>query len=427
MKRLCVLLLLASLLGTAQAARAEIIERIIAKVNGDIITLSEFQDRQVAAAQAARITPEQVGPFLRENNARLLQEAIDEILILQKAESSGLVLPPEFADEVIESIKEDNNIASEEEFQAALAQEGMTLDELRENVRKSYTRQMIVRRDVDSRISITEAQLREEYEKVKDAEFTKPATVTLQEIFVSDDVGGVGLARDLVERARRGEDFSSLARTHSAAPSAATGGDLGEIAQGDLNPELEKTAFALSVGSVSDPIAVEEGYRILKVVAKTSGNVVPYATAKERIRNQLMGERFGDAYEEYIREIRENAVVELRVREVPLQISGGIPEGTLLDGVDPFSLGPAAPFMPGSPAAGPAADAPEGTASPTADRNPFAAPGQDDEIVTTPQARPERVIPGVDLDDEILTTPQASPERVAPPDAGSTDPASPPE
>ncbi len=429
MRRLSVLLLLTSLLGTAVAVpvRAEIVERIIAKVNGDIITLSEFQDRQIAAAQAARITPEQIGPFLRENNARLLQDAIDEILILQKAEASGLVLPPEFLDEVIDSIKKDNNLTTEEQFQAALAQEGLTLDELRENIRKSYTRQMIIRRDVEPRITVTEAELREEYDSRKDTDFTRAATVTLQEIFVSDEVGGIHLARELVERARGGEDFASLARTHSAGPTAATGGDLGEIAQGDLNPDLEKEAFALSVGAVSDPIAHEGGYRILKVVAKTSGGVVPYATAKDGVRNRLMGSRFGEAYEIYIAEIRESAAVELRVREVPLQLTGPVPEDTLLDGVDPFLMGPAAPPLPGSPSAAPAGTAAAPAGTPAADRNPFAAPGQDDEFVTTPQARPERVLPGVDLDDEISATPQARPEHVAPPAADPPEAAPPPE
>ena len=109
MRRLS-LLLLTSLTVLAGTAQAEIIERIIAKVNGEIITLSEFQERQLAAAQAERITPEQIGTFLRQNNARLLQEAIDDILLIQKAEDAGLQLPPEYVDEVIESIKKDNGI-----------------------------------------------------------------------------------------------------------------------------------------------------------------------------------------------------------------------------------------------------------------------------------------------------------------------------
>jgi parvulin-like peptidyl-prolyl isomerase len=416
MRRLFVLLLLHSVLGAAGAARAEIIERIIVKVNGEIITLSQFQERQIAAAQAARIPPEQIGSFLRQSNARLLQQAIDEVLLLQKAEDSGLQLPPEFVDEVIDSIKKENNVTTEEQFQAALAQEGMTLDELRESIRKSYTRQMIVRRDVEPRISLSEEQVLEEYERRKDTDFTKSATVTLQEILVAEEAGGITLANEIVERARVGEDFASLARTHSAAPTANTGGELGEIAQGDLNPDLEKTAFALSVGSVSDPIAVEGGYRILRVLAKTTGSVVPFANAKQRIRNEMMGARFEEEYQVYIAEVRQDADIELRVREVPLQLSGPVPEDTLLNDVDPFSLGP---VTPSSTLAPPAASAPAGSAP--APPNPFAAPDPDDEFVTTPQARPERVTPS-GFDDEISTTPQARPERVAPPASPSPDP-----
>jgi peptidyl-prolyl cis-trans isomerase SurA len=416
MRRLFVLLLLHSVLGVAGGARAEIIERIIVKVNGEIITLSEFGERQIAAAQAARIPPEQIGSFLRQSNARLLQQAIDEVLLLQKAEDSGLQLPPEFVGEVIDSIKKENNVNTEEQFQAALAQEGMTLDELRESIRKSYTRQMIVRRDVEPRISVSEEQMLEEYEKRKDTDFTRSATVTLQEIFVAEEAGGITLANDIVERARAGEDFASLARTHSAAPTASTGGDLGEIAQGDLNPDLEKTAFALSVGSVSDPIAVEGGHRILRVVAKTTGSVVSFANAKQRIRSEMMGARFDAEYKIYIAEVRKDADIELRVREVPLQLTGPVPEDTLLNDVDPFSLGPMSPSptLPPSAASAPAGSVP---ASP----NPFAAPDPNDEFVTTPQARPERVTPG-GFDDEISTTPQARPERVVPAASPSSDP-----
>ncbi len=406
MRRLLVLTLLPSLLGAAGAApaQAEIIERIIAKVNGEIITLTEFQERQISAAQAARITPDQIGTFLRENNARLLQEAIDEILLVQKAEDAGLGLRPEYVDEVIEGIKKDNKIETEEQFQAALAQEGMSLDDLRANITKSMTQRMIIQRDIEPKISVSEEQLQEEYEKQKDTEFTKPASVSLQEIAIPDDAGGIVLAREIVERARANEDFASLARTHSAAPTADSGGDLGEIAQGDMSPELEAVAFSLSVGEVSDPIRVGEGYRILKVVARTSETVVPFATAKNQIRSVMMASRFKDAYDAYIGEIREGADIELRVREVPLQIKGSVPEGTLFEGVDPFSMMGTGPAPSGAAPAGPA----------TSSGRPGSPGGEGDEISTTPQARPQRIVPGAPIDDEISITPQASPQRIVP-------------
>ena len=125
-------------------------------------------------------------------------------------------------------------------------------------------------------------------------------------------------------------------------------------------------------------------------------------------------------------EVREEAIVELRVREVPLTLSGPIPLDTLLDGVDPFSLGPIGSTepLPGAPAPSPGASPATGsaTAAPAATiRNPFAAPSADDEFVTTPQAAPDHITPGADLDDEISTTPQALPELVAPPSGSDPD------
>jgi len=391
MRRLCVLLL-PSLALVPCASRAETIERVVAKVNGQIITLSEFQSRQVAAAQGARVDPAGVGAFLRQNNAKILQDAIDEILILQKAEDAGIRAPAAWIDEAIEGIKKENRITSDEQMQEALAREGLTLAELRENIERGVLRRIVMQRDVQPKIEASEADVRAEYERVKATEFTKPATVTLQEILIPEDKGGIVLARELAARARAGEDFQELARSYSTAPSRANGGDLGQLAQGDIHPDLEKVAFELSVGSVSDPLPVAGGYRLIRVVAKTTGSTTPFDAVKDRVRDRVMMTRFDKAYDDYVAELRKNAVVELRVREVPLQLTGPIPEGSLREALEPLS-----PGAPEPAAASPAAPAPPAAATP--------AP--------------------VVVDDEVTTTPQAAPERVAPPPR-ATPPAPPP-
>ena len=380
MRRLCGLLL-PSLALVPCASRAETIERVVAKVNGQIITLSEFQSRQVAAAQGARVDTAGVGAFLRQNNAKILQDAIDEILILQKAEDAGIRAPAAWIDEAIEGIKKENKITSDEQMQEALAREGLTLAELRENIERGVLRRIVMQRDVQPKIEASEADVRAEYERVKATEFTKPATVTLQEILIPEDKGGLVLARELAARARAGEDFQELARSYSTAPSRANGGDLGQLAQGDIHPDLEKVAFELSVGSVSDPLPVAGGYRLIRVVAKTTGSTTPFDAVKDRVRDRVMMTRFDKAYDDYVAELRKNAVVELRVREVPLQLTGPIPEGSLREALEPLS--------PGAP-------------------EPAAAP-------------PAPVV----VDDEVTTTPQAAPERVAPPPR-ATPPAPPP-
>src|SRR5262245_34393177 len=115
-------LVLAALSGSS---RAEIIERLVAKVNGDIVTQSEFEARQLAAVQAAHIPPEQVESDLRQNNARILQEAIDDLLIVQRAADLGIKLRPEYVQDIIEGIKKDNNIPDDAELRRQLRREGM--------------------------------------------------------------------------------------------------------------------------------------------------------------------------------------------------------------------------------------------------------------------------------------------------------------
>jgi peptidyl-prolyl cis-trans isomerase SurA len=397
MSRLSFLLLLLPSVALVPArSGAEIIERVVAKVNGQIITLSEFQSRQIAAAQAARIDPANVGAFLRQQNAKILQDAIDEILILQKAEDAGIHAPPQWIDESIDGIRKDNKITTDEQFQEALAREGLTLAELRQNIERGVLRRIVMQRDIQPKIEATESDLRAEYEKVKDAEFTKPATVTLQEILVGEDAGGAALAREIVEKARKGEDFGALARAHSTAPSRVNGGDLGELSQGEINPDLEKVVFALPVGAVSDPLPVEGGYRIVRVVAKTAGSTTPYEAAKEQVRDRLMMSRFQEAYDAYMEDLRKTASVELRVREVPLQLTGPIPEGSLLEALEPLA--------PGEPPPG----------------SEPAAPGVTDANAVRTETAP--VIPAAAAQDEITTTPQAAPEKVAPPPPPAQEP-----
>src|SRR5262245_17387198 len=276
------------LLSVAVPARAEILERIVAKVNGEIVTLTEFQSRQVAAAQNARVSPDRVETFLRENNARILQETVDDLLLSQRAEDAGLKLRPEVVTDVIDGIKKENNIEGDEALQEALKREGMSYDDLKRNVERNMLRRMVLGRDVETKVTVTDDEVKAEYEAKKGTEYTKPATVTLQEILIKkDDPQAAARVREVQTRAKAGEDFSALARQYSAAPTRSAGGDLGKLAHGELNPDLEKAAFALPPGGISAPVSTSDGFRILKVVEKTETTVVPFDQVKEDIRRRL--------------------------------------------------------------------------------------------------------------------------------------------
>jgi peptidyl-prolyl cis-trans isomerase SurA len=370
MRSRTLLLLPALSLLLAAVAPGEVLERVVAKVNGDIVTLSDFQARQVAAVQAAggMNTDDRIERFLRENNARILQEAIDDLLLVQKAQEMGMRLRPDYINEIIENIKKENNIQSDDDLQQQLRREGMSLDDLKRNIERSIMKRQLLSHELESKIAVSEDEVRADYE-ARRAEYDRPGSLHLQEIVVKTQSGSQALAGDLVRRARGGEDFAELARAYSSASTRSSGGDLGRLSKGDLTPEVEKAAFALPVGGVSDPLPTPEGYRILKVVEKTEPTQVPFEEVKGEIQKRLSAERTDREYESYMEGLRKAAIIDIRVREVPLQAT--VPESP--------GLG-----IPGG-VAPPTGPEPEAVAPPAA--------SPDAEITTTPQARPEHVVP----------------------------------
>jgi parvulin-like peptidyl-prolyl isomerase len=379
------------------SSRAEIIERVVAKVNGDIVTQSEFEARQLAAVQAAHIAPDQVESYLRQNNQRILQEAVDDLLITQRAAELGIKLRPEYIQDVIEGIKKENNIPSDEDLKRQLRHEGMSLDDLKRNIERSVLRRQVLSRELEAKAVVTDADARAEYEKHK-AEYGKSASVHLQEIEVADSEQ----AQDIVRRARAGEDFAAMARAVSTAGSREAGGDLGQLSPGDMNPALARIVAALPAGGVSEPTLTDKGrFRIVRVVAKEEATVTPFEEVKEDLTKRLGQERMASAYEQYVEGLRKASEKTTRttVSEVSLQVPN-LPASTLSGP----GLGPA----PGVPETG------EPTPAPTV-RVP-AVPGIDaSEISTTPQARPERVAPPALPGQEPAAAPSPVPSPVPSP------------
>ena len=332
-------------IGASVLAHGDVIERVMARVNGQIVTLSEFEARQMAAVQAARVPEGEIESFLRQNNAKLLEEAMEELLLVDRAAALGLKLRPEYLDQVIDDIKKEQNIASEEEFLAQLKREGLTKDALRRNIERSVIVRQVRSRDVDPKAQVTEADIRAEYEARKSTDFTRKATVHLLEIVVKGD-GASEKAASLVARLKKGEDFETLAREASVSGSKAVGGDLGRVEPADLNPALSAAIADLRPGEVSAPIVVDGSYWILKVRERLADEVTAFDQVKERIQEEMSKTRFEKVYADYIAELKKNAVYTVFVREAPTQIGRAKPRPTLpaSTGDDEFTTtGSAAP------------------------------------------------------------------------------------
>jgi peptidyl-prolyl cis-trans isomerase SurA len=306
-------------MSTTVLVHSDVIERVIARVNGQIITLSEFEARQMAAIQAARVPESEIEPFLRQNNAKLLDEAMEELLLVDRAAALGLKLRPEYLDQVIEDIKKEQNISSEEEFLAQLKREGLTKEALRRNIERSVIVRQVRSREVDPKAQVTEADVRNEYEHRKATDFTRKATVHLMEITLKGE-GAAEAANTVIARLKKGEDFETVAREVSVSASKAAGGDLGRVEPSDLNPALSAAIADLRPGEITTPVLVEGAYWILKVRERLADEVTPFDQVKERIQEELTRTRFEKVYTEYVADLKKNAVYTVFVREAPTQI-----------------------------------------------------------------------------------------------------------
>src|SRR5947207_5609872 len=173
----------------ATLATAEVVEQVLVKVNGEIFTKTDLEARQVAALRqmGQQIDPKtdpsdaQLKKMLDDVRPQLLVNVVDEILLVQRGHELGYTMTNERFQSIVDSIKKDNKIETEEDFQAALKQENMTLTDLRRNLEKQMIVSQVQQNEVLSRIAVSDDEARQYYESHR-TEFTSAQTVTLREI-----------------------------------------------------------------------------------------------------------------------------------------------------------------------------------------------------------------------------------------------------
>jgi parvulin-like peptidyl-prolyl isomerase len=312
--------------------RAEIVEQVLVKVNGDILTKTEFEQRQIAVLRSrpelANVTPD--SPELRkaiaEITPQLILDAVDELLLIQRGRELGYVLGDEQFNSILENIKKQNKLEDEQQFQEALKQEGMTMADLR----RSLERQMLVSRvqqtDVDGKISVTEDEAKAYYaQNVK--EFTTPATLSLREILIEvpTTAAGINVAEDDEARAKAGElrrrllagePFARLAAEASAAPSKANGGLIGPFNHDELAPALQKLIDGVKVGDVLEPLRTQRGYQILKLETRTETKIKTFDEARDEISDKVISQKRRSEMEKYLDRMRGLATITWRNDEL---------------------------------------------------------------------------------------------------------------
>ena len=339
-KKLLVFAVLAMVGGTI--ARADIVEQILVKVNGDIFTKTDLENLQVQAVrqrgQAVDLKSEQADAQLRkaldEVTPQLLVNVVDDMLIVQRGRELGYKLTDEQFKNAVESIKRDNKIENDEQFQAALKQENMTMADLRRNFEKQMIRSRVEQNEVFGKVGVSEDEARKYYDSHL-AEFTTPPAVTLREILVAVPSDGKTInvgkdddakakAEQIRARALAGESFEKLAADVSDSPSRSNAGLIGPISVKDLSPDFQKLVASMKPGDVAEPIRSTRGYQILKLESSTGAQTLPFEQAREQIGDRVFTDKRQAEFLKYLEKLRAEAIIDWKNPEVKKAYEEGI-------------------------------------------------------------------------------------------------------
>jgi parvulin-like peptidyl-prolyl isomerase len=337
---------LAALLGVVSGVNlgaVEIIEQILVKVNGEIFTKGDLEQRQIAALRQKNqfVTEKELQndaalkAALDEVTPQILVSAVDELLLMQRAKEMNLHLTDDRFAEVLTRIRKDNKLEDDAAWEQALKQEGLSLAELRRNIEKDLLIGEVQRQDVMQKIAVTEEESKAYYEGHK-SEFTSASMVTLREIVVSvpdkapegtanAGQSGVNVGLDeeakakaeaIRQRALKGEDFAKIAAAESDSPSKANGGLIGPINHAELSPAMQKLVDGMKPGAVAEPIRIAKGYQLIKLEASTASVVQTYDQARDQVSNRVFMSKRGAELEKYVRRLRAEAMIEWKNDEL---------------------------------------------------------------------------------------------------------------
>jgi len=311
--------------GVSVSLRAEILKQVLVKVNGDIVTKSDFERMQVEflrqKPELQNVTADspELQKAVAESTPQLILSAIDELLLVQRGRELGYVMTDDQFKGVLDNIKKDNNIDTDEKFQEALKQEGMTLADLRRQLEKNMLETRVQQNEVLAKISVTEDEARAFYDAHKN-EFTTPSELMLREILitvptsdrgvnVAQDDAAKSKAEDVRHRLLSGEPFARLAGEVSEAASKANGGLIGAVKVDELAPALQTMLGKMKPGDISEVIRTQRGYQILTLESRTETKVKTFDEARQDISDRIADEKRRGETQKYLEKLRGAATI----------------------------------------------------------------------------------------------------------------------
>jgi peptidyl-prolyl cis-trans isomerase SurA len=330
----CLLVISALLLASFAFADSTVIEDIIARVNNQIITRSEFnRAKEQTANELKQQNVSDADPKFKERDKDVLRDLIDQQLLLEKGKDLGISGDTELVKR-LDEMRKQMNLDSLEDLEKAAQQQGVSFEDFKQNIRNNIITQQVIGSEVGRNIKISQQETQDYYNKHK-AELERPEAVHLEEILVSTELpqnqqnankgadaasaedpakiqAAEQKANQLLKELRGGAKFEDVAKKSSDGPTASQGGDLGIFKRGELAKELEDKTFTMKPGDVSDVIRTKQGFLILKVAEHYSAGIPPLNEIEPQIQEQIYMQKLNPALRTYLTKLREQAYIDIK-------------------------------------------------------------------------------------------------------------------
>ena len=312
-----------------------VVEEIVARVNNEIITRSEYvRSREQLKQEIQQQDAGNADRVFAEKQRDVLRDLIDQQLLLQKGKDLGITGDTELIKR-LDEMRKQMNLATMEDLEKAAEAQGASYEEFKQNLRNQIITQRVIGQEVGSKLSMNKEEEQKFYNEHKE-EMQRSEQVRLSEILIApktpptangpdgkpqppsqaDSDAALAAAetkaRDVFARLQKGESFENVAKKESDGPSAKDGGDLNYFKRGVLAKELEDKVFALKAGEITDVIRTKQGFVILKVAEHQEAGIPSLKEAEPRIQDALYMQKLQPALRGYLTKLREEAYIDIK-------------------------------------------------------------------------------------------------------------------
>ena len=439
-------------LAAPRPAGAEVLNRLVLRVNDQVATLYDYQRRRAETMRQivqGIQDPAERQTALSQVSENVFRDMFQELLLSSRADQLAVEVTDQEVDERLAKIRDSLGIKTDADFQAALRQNEMTLEGLRSQTRKNLRIGEVMQKEVTSKIKVKDEDLRRFYRQHQE-QFTVPEQVQLREVVVLEDSGLPAAERGSIAAAIReavvsGKSLADAAVAYAGKGQTSSVVEIGWVSPKDLDPKLEAAAWKLPKNGITEPVAARGGDHLLQLIDRHPQHLRPFAEVQAAIQQQEQERIFRSESTKYMADLETRSLV---VADPPSEAANfrrgiGGPEDESLKGL----AGAAADKTPaeagaaggaGSAAAGAAAGDVQGTHPTAVDTttdhkqglpaaSPAGAPPKDTVIIPPPTAMPAppaSTPPPSEKKQQPSTPPSSDQQPSAPPPANPPPPPS---